>query len=199
MFVQIEETPNPHTVKFLPGIQLLGDGEPTLSFSSFEEAVHAPFASRLLDIEGVKHILFGPTFISVTKHEAHQWAHLKPFLFHAIVECITRKIPLLGDMAPATLPSSIVPDLESYDEGTRAIVLSIIGVIDSHIRPAVARDGGDVQFIRYEQGVVYLLMRGACAGCPSAAQTLKNGIESTLKTHVPEVLHVCEASSIHLS
>lgn len=184
MFIQTEATPNPATLKFIPGLQVLPQG--TANFASSDEADISPLAQRLFDIDGVSGVFLGGDFISVTK-ETGEWSHLKPMLLGAIMEHFTAGLPVLNDKATAAPAGEQQPVYNSADQ---EIVDQIVELIDTRVRPVVAQDGGDIVFHGFETGVVYLHMQGACAGCPSSTMTLKNGIERLLQHYVPEVVEV---------
>lgn len=186
MFIQTEQTPNPATLKFIPGVPVMGRG--TAEFSTPESAANAPLARVLLGIDDIASVFFGPDFISVTKTADADWAQLKTHVLATIMQHCTSGLPLIEENF--TSASSVNDD---DDE----IVKQIKEVLDTRVRPAVAQDGGDVVFDRFEGGVVYLQMRGACAGCPSATATLKMGIENLLKHYVPEVLAVEPAGDFY--
>jgi Fe-S cluster biogenesis protein NfuA len=178
MFIQTEETPNPATMKFLPGREVLGQG--TLDILSPKDALKSPLAQALFEVEGVKAIFLGGDFITVTKADDKTWPALKPAILTALMEHFTSGKP-------------VVISSDSGDEGREdedPVVTQIRDLLDHKIRPAVAQDGGDIVFQRFEDGVVYLSLKGACAGCPSATLTLKAGVESLLKHYVPEVKEV---------
>lgn len=178
MFIQTEQTPNPATLKFLPGRAVMGEG--TASFAEAEEAERSPLARRLFQIEGVTGVFFGGDFISVSKAEDREWYLLKPSVLGVIMEHFVSGQPLLtGEEAAET-------SAEDDDE----VVSQIKELLDTRVRPAVAQDGGDIVFRGFERGVVYLHMQGACAGCPSSTATLKMGIENMLRHYVPEVTEV---------
>jgi Fe-S cluster biogenesis protein NfuA len=183
MFIQTEVTPNPQTLKFLPGETVLGDGG-TRDYQSAEEAAESPLAERLFAVAGVTGVFLGSDFVSVSKDDG-DWQHLKPAVLGAIMEHYLSGAPVLAD--------DRVPEAggaEFYrpeDEGT---VTMIKELINERVRPAVAGDGGDIIFKGYKEGVVYLSMRGACAGCPSSTMTLQMGIQNLLRHFVPEVEEV---------
>lgn len=180
MFIQTETTPNPSTLKFLPGRPVLDSG--ALEFRSFEAAECSPLAKALLSIDGVKAVMFGRDFVSVTKSDT-EWAHLKPVILGAIMEHFTTGAPLLvGDQTPTTQPGG-----EFFDPSDAEIVETIKELLEQRVRPAVAGDGGDIIFKGYRDGIVYLGMKGACSGCPSSTATLKSGIENLLRHFLPEV------------
>jgi len=183
MFIQTEATPNPATLKFLPGREVMGEGH-VADFPNVEAAARSPLAMRLFSVEGVTGVFFGADFITVTK-SAGEWQHLKPALLGAIMEHFTSGAPLT--YAKTGDESSAHAAHEGEDD---EIVQQIKEVLDTRIRPAVAQDGGDITFRGYEAGVVYLNMQGSCAGCPSSTVTLKRGVESTLKHYIPEVTEV---------
>ncbi|MCB1883841.1 MAG: NifU family protein [Geminicoccaceae bacterium] len=180
MFIQTEQTPNPATLKFLPGQDVLAEG--TLDLRDPAEAGTAsPLAKRLFACEGVTGVYLGRDFISVTKAEGEDWYLMKPAVLGAIMEHF-----LSGD--PAVNPGAEVPAADADDADPT--VRQIKELLDTRVRPAVAQDGGDIVFHGFERGVVYLHMQGACAGCPSSVMTLKNGIENLLKYYVPDVVEV---------
>ncbi|MCC7305812.1 MAG: NifU family protein [Alphaproteobacteria bacterium] len=177
MFIQTEKTPNPATLKFIPGQTILQSG--TAEFRSPEETAAAPLARRLFGITGVKGVFFGQDFISVSKGDDTDWAMLKPMILAALMEHLSTGQPVM-----------LEEQKKEEDEGGDEIVLQIRELINTRVRPAVMMDGGDVVFDSFEDGIVYLRMRGACSGCPSATITLKQGIEGMLKHYVPEVREV---------
>jgi len=181
MFIETQSTPNPATLKFLPGREVSPAG--VHDFRDVEAAQSSPLAQALFAEEGVRGVFLGPDFIAITKDEAHEWPHLKPVLLGAIMDHFQSGAPVLGGGDGAG------PDEEQYEGETAEIVAQIKDLIDTRVRPAVARDGGDIVFSRFDvdTGLVYLHMRGACAGCPSSTMTLKHGIENLLKHYVPEV------------
>lgn len=179
MFIQTEQTPNPATLKFLPGRDVMGTG--TADFPTAETARRSPLAERLFGIEGVAGIFFGSDFITVTKTADKDWHLMKPAILGAIMEHFTAGKPIIVD-TPA--PSAA----EGADEDE--VVTQIKELIDTRVRPAVAQDGGDIVFDSFTDGVVYLHMQGSCSGCPSSTATLKSGIENMLKHYIPEVQEV---------
>lgn len=192
MFIQTESTPNPSTLKFLPGKVVLEDG--TADFRNATTAREAsPLAGRLFDVPGVLGVFFGYDFITVTKEDAPDWQHLKPALLGAIMEHFMSGQPV---MAGATQLDDIHAESgeEFYDKEDEELVLTIKELLDTRVRPAVAQDGGDITFRGYENGVVFLHMKGACAGCPSSTATLKHGIQNLLRHFVPEVQQVEQIS-----
>lgn len=179
MFIQTESTPNPATLKFLPGQTVLATG--SADFPNSDSASVSPLAMRLFGVEGVEGVFFGPDFITVTKDD-QDWAHLKPALLGVIMEHFSSGQPVMETDARA--------DHVAHDGPDSAIVVQIKELLDTRVRPAVAQDGGDITFHGFEEGVVYLHMRGACAGCPSSTMTLKMGIENLLRHYIPEVTEV---------
>lgn len=179
MFIQTEETPNPATLKFLPGREVLGRG--TADFPRADTAGNSPLAQRLFDIAGVTGVFFGPDFVTVSKSDERDWYILKPAILGAIMEhFMTGRPVLLQDQA----------DDNAVTETDDEIVATIKELLDLRVRPAVAQDGGDIIFHGFEDGIVYLHMKGSCAGCPSSTATLKVGIENMLRHYVPEVVEV---------
>ena len=181
MFIQTEATPNPATLKFIPGKPVLSDG--TADFTSKSEALASPLASRLFDIKGVRGVFFGSDFISVTKGDV-EWQHLKPMILGAIMEHYVSGTPILAEEGAADAAAA------SYDPKDQAVVDTIKELLETRVRPAVAQDGGDITFSGFRDGVVYLHMRGACSGCPSSTATLRHGIENLLRHFCPEVQEV---------
>jgi Fe-S cluster biogenesis protein NfuA len=182
MFIQTEATPNPATLKFIPGRPVLGEG--TLEFRSVEESKSSPLAARLFEIEGVKGVFFGTDFISVTKGEG-EWQHLKPAILGAIMEHY-----LSGEAVADQQPKEGGETDEFFSTEDEETVRTIKELLETRVRPAVAQDGGDITFRGYRDGVVYLNMRGACSGCPSSTATLRHGIENLLRHFIPEVQEV---------
>lgn len=182
MFIQTEPTPNPDTLKFLPG-QEIAPAEP-LDFATPEAAEASLLARELFAVEGVVRVFAGADFVSVTKAEGVDWAHIKPAILGAIMDVL--------QSGKALFASDAGDEAVEYEGEAGAIVKEIREVIDTRVRPAVAQDGGDIVFQAYDEatGVVSLHMRGACAGCPSSTMTLKSGIENLLKHYVPEVTAV---------
>ena len=181
MFIQTEMTPNPEVLKFLPGQSVLSAG--TATFNRETGSDQSPLAGRLLAVPGVSEVFLATEFISVTKASASDWMGLKPAVLGAIMDHYQS-----GDPAMSS-PQDAKPD-ESFDEDDAEIVVQIKELLETRVRPAVARDGGDIVFQGFEKGVVYLHMQGACAGCPSSTATLKMGIEQLLRHYVPEVVEV---------
>lgn len=180
MFIQTEQTPNPATLKFLPGREVLGQG--TANFTDPAEAARSPLAERLFQIEGVVGVFLGQDFISISKAEDREWYLLKPAILGVIMEHFTAGRPVL------------LEEVEGPEEDVREedaeIVTQIKELLDTRVRPAVAQDGGDIIFQGYDRGIVYLHMMGACQGCPASTATLKMGIENMLRHYIPEVVEV---------
>ena len=174
MFIQTEPTPNPATLKFLPGREVMGHG--TADFTQPAQAARSPLATRLFAVDGVSSVFLGSDFITVGKADGAEWTVLKPQLLATIMEHFTSGQPIIvgEDQAAAS-------DQESE------VVTQIRELIETRVRPAVAQDGGDIIFRGFEDGVVYLHLQGACSGCPSSSATLKHGIENMLRYYVPEV------------
>jgi len=187
MFIQTEATPNPATLKFLPGIQVMTSG--SADFRSQEEAEKSPLAKQLFTIPGVSGVFFGYDFISVTREgdetDGFDWQHLKPAVLGTIMEHFVSGKPVM-DAGSA----DIEPGEEDFEEADIEIVNTIKELLDTRVRPAVAQDGGDITFHGFRDGIVYLHMKGACAGCPSSTATLKHGIQNLLKHFIPEVQEV---------
>jgi Fe-S cluster biogenesis protein NfuA len=181
MFIQTESTPNPATLKFLPGREVMGEGA-VADFPDRDAAGRSPLAMALFAVPDVSRVFFGSDFISVTKADG-DWKHLKPAILGAIMEHFTRDLPVIAEHAAES------DDEAAYGEGDPEVVSQIKELIETRVRPAVAADGGDIIFKGFDggSGVVFLHMRGSCAGCPSSAITLRNGIENMLKHYVPEV------------
>ena len=182
MFIQTESTPNPATLKFLPGQTVLDMG--TADFPSAETAGASPLAQRLFAVSGVAGVFFGSDFVTVTKADNSDWDHLKPAILGAIMEHFQSGQPVMSDGAAQASGHAD----HSGEDGE--IVSQIKELLDSRVRPAVAQDGGDITFHGFDRGVVYLHMQGACAGCPSSTLTLKMGIENLLRHYIPEVTEV---------
>lgn len=182
MFIQTESTPNPATLKFLPGLTVLETG--TADFPTAEAAGVSPLARRIFAVPGVSGVFFGSDFVTVTKTDLDTWDHVKPAVLGAIMEHFQSGAPVMeGDgQAAGGHADHSGPDA--------AIVSQIKELLDTRVRPAVAQDGGDITFHGFDRGVVYLHMQGACAGCPSSTLTLKMGIENLLRHYIPEVTEV---------
>jgi Fe-S cluster biogenesis protein NfuA len=181
MFIETESTPNPATLKFLPGIPVMGSG--TADFATAEAAQRSLLATGLFALPGVTRVFLGGDFVTVTKAAGIEWQALKPQVLGAIMEHFVAGRPVMDGLADAAQEDEIAP--EDQD-----IVDQIKELLDTRVRPAVASDGGDIVFRGYRDGVVRLHMQGACSGCPSSAATLKHGIENMLRHYVPEVIAV---------
>jgi Fe-S cluster biogenesis protein NfuA len=182
MFIQTEQTPNPATLKFLPGRPVMAMG--TANFTSEEAARVSPLAERLFVLPEVAGVFLGADFITVTKAGDGDWYQLKPAILAAIMEHFTAGRPvLLADVAGAAVT-------ETSEEDEDEVVAQIKELLETRVRPAVAQDGGDIIFHDFEDGIVYLHMQGSCSGCPSSTATLKAGIENMLRHYVPEVVEV---------
>ena len=180
MFIQTEDTPNPETLKFIPGNIILKSG--TADFSSKDVASDSPLASRLFEIDGVSRVFLATDFISVTKDPQLDWNNLKPSILTGIMEHYSSGLPAINDTEKKNFESNNTEDSETIKQ--------IKDLLETRVRPAVAMDGGDITFCSFESGVVTLQMKGACAGCPSSTATLKMGIENMLRHYIPEVTEV---------
>ncbi len=181
MFIQTEDTPNPQTLKFLPGKAVLEQG--TANFANADSAQTSPLAQRIFGIEGITGVYFGADFITVTKEVERDWASLKTFVLAAIMDHYTSGQPVL-------LASETASTSEAEQGEDSEIISQIKELLEQRVRPAVAQDGGDIIFRSFEDGIVYLEMLGACAGCPSSTATLKMGVENMLRHYIPEVTEV---------
>jgi Fe-S cluster biogenesis protein NfuA len=181
MFIQTEQTPNPATLKFLPGRTVIASG--TANFPDPGSAVRSPLAQKLFALDGVTGVFLGSDFVTVTKAQEFDWYALKPGVLGVIMETFTTGAPVMQADAVTTAESSAAEDDDD-------IVSQIKELIDTRVRPAVAQDGGDIIFHGFEEGIVYLHMQGACSGCPSSTATLKAGIENMLRHYIPEVSEV---------
>ena len=182
MFIQTEYTPNPQTLKFLPGKVVMVDG--TAFFQNADEGSNSPFAKRLFGIDGVEGVFFGSDFITITKNQSIDWQVMKPLVLGSIMDHYNS-----GDETITVTNNKSNNSLKS-DENDNDIVKQIKELLDTRVRPAVAMDGGDIIYDSFKDGIVYLHMQGACSGCPSSTATLKMGIENMLKHYVPEVQEV---------
>ena len=178
MFIQTESTPNPATLKFLPGQTVMEQG--TADFPNENSASSSPLAKRLFTLKGVTGVFLGIDFITVTKPDEIDWEHIKPSILGAIMDHFQSGAPIIEGEQSGSVHA------EHSGEDTE-IVGQIKELLDSRVRPAVAQDGGDITFHGFERGIVYLQMQGACAGCPSSTMTLKMGIENLLRHYIPEV------------
>lgn len=181
MFIQTESTPNPATLKFLPGQSVLEVG--TADFPTADSAASSPLARRIFSVSGVSGVFFGTDFVTVTKSDDTEWDHIKPAILGAIMEHYQSG-------AAAVEGEGAAAHKEHASEEDADVVRQIKDLLDTRVRPAVAQDGGDITFHGFDRGVVYLHMKGACAGCPSSTLTLKMGIENLLRHYIPEVLEV---------
>lgn len=181
MFIQTEATPNPATLKFLPGRTVMPAG--TLDIRTPDQAATSPLAERLFAVEGVSGVFFGSDFVTITK-AGGEWQHLKPAILGAIMEHYLSSQPLLRGAAPGAA------DDEFFEAADQDTVDTIKELLETRIRPAVAGDGGDITFRGFRDGIVYLAMKGACSGCPSSTATLKHGIQNLLRHYLPDVQSV---------
>jgi Fe-S cluster biogenesis protein NfuA len=181
MFIQTEATPNPATLKFLPGRTVIDSG--TVELRDRADAGKSPLAVKLFDVPGVTGVFFGSDFITITK-EGGDWQQLKPAILGAIMEHFMSGAPVMREDAEAEVED------EFFDEADSETVATIKELIESRVRPAVANDGGDITFRGFKDGVVYLAMKGACSGCPSSTATLRHGIQNLLKHFLPDVTEV---------
>ncbi|HEV3499568.1 MAG TPA: NifU family protein [Bradyrhizobium sp.] len=186
MFIQTEATPNPATLKFIPGRTVLDAG--TLEFTSREAAARSPLAEKLFAVPGVTSVFYGSDFVTVTKDES-DWQHLKPAILGAIMEHYMSGAPLLADGTVASDEAADEED-EFFSDDDAETVATIKDLIETRVRPAVANDGGDITFRGFKDGIVYLNMKGSCAGCPSSTATLQHGIQNLLRHFVPDVVEV---------
>jgi Fe-S cluster biogenesis protein NfuA len=184
MFIETEGTPNPATLKFLPGRDILGDK--TADFADADAALISPLAESLFGLEGVERVFLGGDFVTITKSGAVDWQALKPQVLGLIMEHLVENRPILRE--------NVVLEAEDFAPDHAEIVDQIKELLDTRIRPAVASDGGDIIFRGFRDGVVTLKMQGSCAGCPSSTATLKHGIETMLKHYIPEVTSVTQAA-----
>lgn len=188
MFIETETTPNPATLKFLPGRQVMPAG--TREFTSPEDAAASPLAEALFDLGDVTGVFFGTEFISVTAAPGVEWPSLRPQVVSILLDHFVSEAPLFAGGGAAGFSVPAEDDDFGDDPADADIVEQIKELIESRVRPAVANDGGDIVYRGFREGVVYLSMQGACSGCPSSSATLKQGIESLLKHYVPEVSEV---------
>jgi Fe-S cluster biogenesis protein NfuA len=180
MFIQTEQTPNPATLKFLPGCTVMESG--TANFPERGAAARSPLAEHLFELPDVAGVFLGTDFITVTKNGDTEWHQLKPAVLAAIMEHFTAGRPvIIAD------PTEAVGEPAEEEDG---IVAQIKELLETRVRPAVAMDGGDITFEDFEDGIVYLHMQGSCSGCPSSTATLKAGIENMLRHYIPEVTEV---------
>ena len=182
MFIQTEATPNPATLKFIPGKTVLAGG--ARDYRTVEEAAESPLAERLFGVKHVAGVFLGQDFVTITK-AGGEWQHLKPAILGLIMDHYLSGAPILHEGASTASESS-----EFFDAADGEIVSTIKNLLETRVRPAVAQDGGDITFHGFREGIVYLNMKGSCAGCPSSTATLKHGIENLLRHFVPEVSEV---------
>ena len=184
MFIQTEVTPNPHSLKFILGKKILDKG--TLEFKTKKEAESVKLAKSLFELDYITNVFISQDFVSITKNPENDWETIKPAILERIMECM----PSSDDM----IKNNIVNDKNKlkikYSKKELEIVNQIQDLLDERIKPAVAQDGGDIKFIKFKKGIVFLEMRGACSGCPSSTMTLKAGIENMLKYYIPEIVSV---------
>lgn len=187
MFIQTEPTPNPDTLKFLPGEVVAGADGP-FDFSNAASAAPSPLAQAVFGVDGVTGVFLGSDFLSVSKDAGSDWRHVRPMVLAAIMDHYVAGLPVIETSVMTAAPEDAI----TYEGEAAEIVAEIRELIETRVRPAVAADGGDIIFQRFdpETGIVHLSMRGACAGCPSSAYTLKQGIENMLRAYVPEVTAV---------
>jgi Fe-S cluster biogenesis protein NfuA len=183
MFIQTEATPNPATLKFLPGRPVLAHG--TLDMRDRSAAAQSPLAERLFDIQGVSGVFFGADFIAVTKEQG-EWQQLKPAILGAVMEHFMSGAPVLHNESQSAAGGGD----EFFEPADAETVATIKELIETRVRPAVANDGGDITFRGFKEGVVYLDMKGACSGCPSSTATLRHGIQNLLRHYIPDVVEV---------
>ena len=183
MFIQTEQTPNPQTLKFLPGKVVMDEG--TAFFQNIDKTSNSPLAKKLFDVDGVTGVFFGSDFITVTKNDSLDWQVMKPLILGTIMDHFNSGEPTINNETNDKGEKSLLENSEDSD-----IVKQIKELLDTRVRPAVAMDGGDIVYDNFENGIVYLHMQGACSGCPSSMATLKMGIENMLKHYIPEVKEV---------
>ncbi len=186
MLIETETTPNPATLKFLPGRTVMDVG--TRDFATPEEAAASPLAEALFSLDDVEGVFFGRSFISVTASPGTSWVNLKPDVLGILLDHFSANMPLFKPAAATTIP--VAPEISNDDPADADIIDQIKDLLETRVRPAVANDGGDIIYRGFDKGRVYLQLQGACSGCPSSTATLKGGIESLLKYYVPEVTEV---------
>jgi Fe-S cluster biogenesis protein NfuA len=186
MFIQMQETPNPNSVKFLPGCDVLKNA--TMDFPNPKAASCSPLAKSLFQVKGVKGVFFGSDFITITKEDDDiEWSLIKPDIFAAVMDFFTTGQPVITDA-----PQSSAVDEVSYSSEDEETIAMIKELLDTRIRPTVQDDGGDIVFMGFEEGVVKLKMQGSCTSCPSSVVTLRNGVQNMLQFYVPEVMGVVQ-------
>ena len=181
MFIQTEFTPNPETLKFLPGKTILKNG--TMEFKTKQDAVSNELAKSIFELEYVKAIFIGKDFLTITKSKNAEWEEIKPNILSRILDFFASGLQLEAE-------ENKINEEKNYSGKDLEIVNQIKEILDQRIKPAVAQDGGDISFVKFEEGVVFLELRGACSGCPSSTITLKSGIENMLKYYIPEIVSV---------
>ena len=181
MFIQTEQTPNPLTLKFLPGRVVIKEG--TAFYKNESEVLNSPLAKEIFSVDGVNSVFFGSDFITITKNIDSKWELIKPMILGAITDHYTSEDEIMGS-------TNTNNNKDSKKEEDSEIVKQIKELIETRVRPAVAMDGGDIIFDNFKNGIVYLRMQGSCSGCPSSTATLKSGIENMLKHYIPEVIEV---------
>lgn len=181
MFIQTQDTPNPDSLKFLPGKDVLGKGN-TMDFPTLSSAVNSPLAKLIFRIEGVRSVFFGGEFITVTKQEDAEWGLIKPEIFAIIMDFFASGLPIVHESKP-----NAVTEIDDEDD---EVVAMIKELLDSKIRPTVQEDGGDIVFMGFEDGIVKLKLQGSCSTCASSIITLKNGVQNMLQFYIPEVVSV---------
>ena len=184
MFIQTEQTPNPQTLKFLPGKVVMTEG--TAFYQNVEDASNSPFALRLFKNEGVEGVFFGSDFVTITKSDKFDWQTMKPLILGSIMDHYNSEDSTINELEKKEKENTSL----KANENDTDIVKQIKELLDTRVRPAVAMDGGDIIYDSFKDGIVYLHMQGACSGCPSSTATLKMGIENMLKHYVPEVQEV---------
>ena len=184
MFIQTEETPNPNTLKFIPGKKLLEKG--SLEFRTAKEAEHFLLAKKLFNEGYITNVFIGLDFLSITKAEGNEWESIKPNVLSIITDFLMKHETIDFSLSTNETKDSQI----QYSGKEKEIVEQIEELLHQRIKPAVAQDGGDINFVRYDSGVVFLELRGACSGCPSSVLTLKSGIENMLKYYIPEIVSV---------
>ena len=181
MFIQTEETPNPHTMKFIPGVVVLENS--SANFTEREQTSASPLAEVLFKIDDVRGVYFGHDFITVSKSSGVEWNILKPAILTTSMDHFVSGMPVMNDITKSAVTSNV-------SENDSELVKQIAELIETRVRPAVAQDGGDIVYKDFKDGIVYLELHGSCSGCPSSTATLKQGIENMLKHYVPEVVAV---------
>lgn len=204
MFLETQETPNPNTIKIVPHRVVRGEESP-LSFDNEHEARNSPFSMLLFSIDGIKNVYLGSDFISITKEDGIEWPHIRAFILHGIADAFARNIPIFYDPNETQISNatdtnkegaSLEQSLHGKTEEQKRVIQDIVRTLETYVQPAVANDGGEIRFVRFdfEHGIAKLEMHGACKGCPSSATTLRKMVETTLRYYVPEVEGVEEVS-----